>query len=174
MNSKYLSRFGVLAAVLVFAGCSSTGMRDDQAAAGADVVESGSGAQTAGAAATGRWTGSPLDDPASPLSTRMIYFDFDRSEIRSEYVDVLRAHAAYLVDNPSITVMVEGHGDERGSREYNIGLGERRANTVLRFFEAEGVNPAQINTISYGEERPAEFGHTEAAWSMNRRAVLSY
>ncbi len=174
MISKHLTRFGVAAAVLIFAGCSSTGPRDQQADAGAAVVEGAGGVQTAGAAASGRWAGSPLDDPASPLSTRRIYFDFDRSEIRPEYVDVLRAHATYLADNPSATVMVEGHCDERGSREYNIGLGERRANAVLRFFEAEGVNPVQINSISYGEERPAEFGHDEASWSMNRRAILVY
>jgi peptidoglycan-associated lipoprotein len=87
---------------------------------------------------------------------------------------MLHAHAGYLVANPSATVMIEGHCDERGSREYNIGLGERRANTVKQFFEAEGVDPAQLNTISYGEERPEMLGHDEAAWSKNRRAVLVY
>ena len=105
---------------------------------------------------------------------RKVYFDFDKSEIRPEFVDLLRAHAAYLAENPSAVVMIEGHCDERGSREYNIGLGERRANAVKRFLEAEGVDPAQINTISYGEERPEVLGHNEAAWSRNRRAVLVY
>lgn len=174
MNSHYLVRLGLLTLVLVFAGCSGVGTRDDAAQSGAEIIEGGSGAETAGAENGGRWSGSPLDDPANPLSSRKIYFDFDRSDIRPEYVEVLRAHAAYLAATPGATISIEGHCDERGSREYNIGLGERRANAVLRFLEAEGVNPSQLVTISYGEERPEELGHDEAAWSMNRRAVLVY
>lgn len=175
MITKRLAWLAMIAAALLFAGCSSTGTKEGEGGAGgAAVVEGGGGAQTSGAQQGGRWTGNPLDDPNSPLSTRTIYFDFDRSEILPEFTDVLRAHAAYLVSNPSATVMIEGHCDERGSREYNIGLGERRANAVKRFFEAEGVDPAQINTISYGEERPEALGHNEAAWSQNRRAVLVY
>jgi peptidoglycan-associated lipoprotein len=127
-----------------------------------------------GANQGGAWTGNPLDNPNSLLSTRTIYFDFDQSTIRSEFIDVLRAHAAYLNTNRSIGVMIEGHADERGSREYNIALGERRANTIQRFLEAEGVSPSQINTISYGEERAAAFGQDEASWAENRRGVLAY
>jgi peptidoglycan-associated lipoprotein len=155
---------------LLFAGCSSTGSKGDDPGAS---VEDG-GASTMGASQGGPWTGNPLDNPNSLLSTRTIYFDFDQSTIRSEFIDVLRAHAAYLNTNRSIGVMVEGHADERGSREYNIALGERRANTIKRFLEAEGVSPSQINTISYGEERAVAFGHDEASWAENRRGVLAY
>jgi len=155
---------------LLFAGCSSTGSKGDDPGAS---VEDG-GATTMGANQGGTWTGNPLDNPNSLLSTRTIYFDFDQSTIRSEFIDVLRAHAAYLNSNRSVGVMVEGHADERGSREYNIALGERRANTIKRFLEAEGVSSSQINTISYGEERAVAFGHDEASWAENRRGVLAY
>ena len=170
----------VALAAFIFGGCSSTGTRDDgeggaggSAGGGADVVDGG-GAQTAGIGQGGSWAGDPLENPDSLLYTRKIYFDFDRSEIRSEYLPVLRAHAEYLSRNPGVNVTIEGHCDERGSREYNIGLGERRAASIQRFLEAEGVDSAQINSISYGEERPQNHGHDESAWSLNRRGVLVY
>ena len=177
MKTKRLAWLAMIAAALLFAGCSSTGTRDENAGnagGGADVVEGGSGAQTSGAQQGGATAGNPLEDPNSPLSVRKIYFDFDKSNIRPEFYDVLRAHAAYLVAHPSTNLTIEGHCDERGSREYNIGLGERRANSVKQFLEAEGVNPSQLNTVSYGEERPEALGHNEAAWAKNRRAVLVY
>ena len=161
----------IAAASLLFAGCTSTGTREG---GGAAVEEGGSGAATSGASRGGAWSGNPLDDPNSLLSTKTIYFEFDQSSIRSEFVDVLRAHAGYLNTNSSATVRIEGHADERGSREYNIGLGERRANAVRSFLEAEGVSASQIATISYGEERPAALGHDEISWAENRRAVLVY
>ncbi len=160
-----------IAAVSLLVGCTSTGTRDD---GGASVEDAGSGAVTSGASRGGTWSGNPLDDPNSLLSTKTVYFEFDQSTIRSEFVDVLRAHAGYLNTNRSATVRIEGHADERGSREYNIGLGERRANAVRNFLEAEGVSASQISTISYGEERPAALGHDEISWAENRRAVLVY
>jgi peptidoglycan-associated lipoprotein len=159
-----------MSAVLV-AGCSSTGSKDGDPGAS---VEDGSGVSTMGASQGGSWSGNPLDDPNSLLSTRTIYFDFDQSTIRSEYIDVLRTHAGYLNTNRSTAVTIEGHADERGSREYNIALGERRANTITRFLEAEGVSSSQINTLSDGEDRPAAFGNDEASWAENRRGVLVY
>jgi len=175
MNTTRLAWLAIAAAALILTGCSGTGTRDDGGAAGgAQVVEGGAGAQTAGVGGAGAWTGSPLDDPNSMLSTRKVYFDFDQSEILPEYVPVLRAHAEYLSANRLVNVTIEGHCDERGSREYNIGLGERRASAVQRFLEAEGVDSAQISTLSYGEERPEALGHDESAWSQNRRGVLVY
>jgi len=172
MKRKLSAWLAIALLALLFAGCSSTGTKDDTGAAVDD--RSGSGATTSGASQGGAWTGSALEDPNSLLYSKIIYFDFDQDTIRSEFVDVLRAHAAYLNANPSANVLIEGHADERGSREYNIGLGERRANAVRRFLEAEGVSSAQINTISYGEERPAAYGHDEVSWAENRRAVLVY
>ena len=157
--------------VALFAGCASTQKTGDGDTGGAPVEDSG--AQTTRAGEGSGFAGS-LEDPDSPLYNKVVLFDFDKSEIRPEYVDMLRAHGAYLAANPSVSVTVEGHCDERGSREYNVGLGERRANSVKQFLEAEGASSSQISTISYGEERPVDPGHTEAAWSQNRRGVLAY
>ena len=174
MKIHRLALLAIAAAALLFGGCSSTGTKDGANGEGAEVVDGSSGAQTSGMSAGGSWQGDQLDNPDSLLYTRKIYFDFDRSEIRSEYHAMLSAHAEYLNSHPDTTVTIEGHCDERGSREYNIGLGERRADSIKRFLEAEGVSSAQISTISYGEERPQDLGHNEDAWSLNRRGVLAY
>jgi peptidoglycan-associated lipoprotein len=104
----------------------------------------------------------------------IVYFDFDRAEIKPEYVAVVTAHAKYLNLNNTLKVRLEGHSDERGSREYNIGLGERRAQAVRRALMLQGVTEPQITTVSYGEERPAVQGSDEAAYSKNRRVELVY
>lgn len=114
------------------------------------------------------------ETPAALVGQTTIYFDFDSAAIRADYSQALAAHAAQLAANPNMQVRLEGHTDERGSREYNIGLGERRANAIQRFLEAEGVSAVQINTISYGEERPVAFGQDEVSWAQNRRGVLVY
>jgi len=116
----------------------------------------------------------PLQDPASPLAQRIIYFDFDRSDIRSEYLQTITAHARYLVAHPDQMVRLEGHADERGSREYNIALGDRRAQAVRRVFLFQGVRAQQIEVVSYGEERPQAQGHDEASWDRNRRVEIKY
>ena len=131
MLSKKLGFLLIIASVIFFAGCSSTGTKDDP---GASIEDRGSsGVSTSGARAGGYWDGSQLNNPDSLLYTKTIYFDFDQSTIRSEFIDVLRAHAGYLLANGGASVLIEGHADERGSSEYNIGLGERRANAVKRF-----------------------------------------
>ena len=173
MRYKYKHCVLMLIVILFFSGCESVMKNDDSSTSGATVSE-GDGASTSGASRYGDWSGNPLDNPNSPLYTKVIYFDFDTSDIRSEFYEVLRAHAEYLVSNPQANLTIEGHCDERGTREYNIGLGERRAMTIKRFFEAEGVEGSRINTISYGEERPADASHGEAAWAMNRRGILMY
>lgn len=104
----------------------------------------------------------------------IVYFDYDRAEIRPEYVPIVAAHAKFLNGGSARTVRLEGHSDERGSREYNIGLGERRAQTVRRALMLQGVTEAQITTVSYGEERPAVQGGDESAYSKNRRVELVY
>jgi peptidoglycan-associated lipoprotein len=104
----------------------------------------------------------------------VILFDYDRADIRPEYVAIVAANAKFLNGNPNRKVRLEGHSDERGSREYNIGLGERRAQTVRRALMLQGVTETQITTVSYGEERPAVQGSDEAAYSKNRRVELSY
>ncbi|NQD38613.1 peptidoglycan-associated lipoprotein Pal [Permianibacter sp. IMCC34836] len=105
---------------------------------------------------------------------RVVYFDFDDANIKPEYRDLLAAHGAFLAKNPGLTVTVEGHTDERGTPEYNVGLGERRANAVKQVLQSYGVQASQIKTVSFGEEKPANPGHDEAAWAQNRRGVLAY
>jgi peptidoglycan-associated lipoprotein len=104
----------------------------------------------------------------------IVYFDYDRAEIKPEYVPVIAAHAKFLNGNAARKVRLEGHSDERGSREYNIGLGERRAQTVRRALMLQGVTDPQITTVSYGEERAAVAGSDETAYSRNRRVELVY
>jgi peptidoglycan-associated lipoprotein len=108
------------------------------------------------------------------LSKRIVYFDLDRAEIRADSSSVVAAHAAYLAKNPAQKVRLEGHADERGSREYNIGLGERRGQSVRRALALQGVAETQLSTVSYGEERPAAAGSDEQAYSLNRRVEIVY
>ncbi len=115
-----------------------------------------------------------LENPDSLLSERTIYFEFDRANIRSEYVEILEAHAAYVRANSSARVILEGHTDERGSREYNLGLGERRGNSVLDFLTANDVASRQVEVVSYGEERPVCRASNEECWERNRRVEIEY
>lgn len=98
-----------------------------------------------------------------------VYFDFDRSIIKPEYIPVLKDKAEYLRDNPNAHVRIEGNCDERGTNEYNLALGERRANSAKKFLVSLGISPERIDTISYGEERPLALGHNKEAWAQNRR-----
>jgi peptidoglycan-associated lipoprotein len=103
----------------------------------------------------------------------VIYFDYDRADIKPEFVAIVTAHAQFLNGNPGRKLRLEGHSDERGSREYNIGLGERRAQSVRRALLLQGVNETQLTTVSYGEERPATPGSDESAYGKNRRVELA-
>lgn len=124
---------------------------------------------------SGRGTDSSeiLREAAQQAGT-IIYFEYDRAEIKPEFVPIVTAHAKYLNANSANKVRLEGHSDERGSREYNIGLGERRAQAVRRALMLQGVTEAQITTVSYGEERPAVQGSDESAYAKNRRVELVY
>ena len=115
-----------------------------------------------------------IGDTAGMPARLVIYFDFDRSDIKPEFTDVVASHARYLARNASIRVRLEGHTDERGSREYNVGLGERRAQAVRRALLLQGVAEAQVTTVSYGEEKPAAAGSSEDAWAKNRRVEFAY
>ncbi|NJD30260.1 MAG: peptidoglycan-associated lipoprotein Pal [Gammaproteobacteria bacterium] len=137
------------------------------------------GTKTTGLGETGAGKGSTTltaqqQALAALKNMNLVYFDYDSSEIPSQYLSVVSANAAYLVKYPAARVRLEGHTDERGSREYNIGLGERRAQVVRKALQAQGVADAQITTVSYGEERPAVPGHDEAAYAKNRRVEFAY
>jgi len=115
-----------------------------------------------------------IDQEDGLLAERVIYFEFDSSRVQSEYRDVLRRHAEYLTRYSDVEIRLEGHTDERGSREYNIGLGERRAESVKDMLRAYGVSRDQMETVSYGEEIPAVDESNEEAWAQNRRVEIRY
>lgn len=173
---KQLNFFALSLATLVFAGCSSTPIGTG-AGAGASVGDVRGGVKTSGLDPS-RVSAGALDpellDPENPLYYKVVYFGYDDAEIPPKYIDRLRAHADYLIRKPSVSIRLEGHTDERGTRGYNLALGERRGNSVKRFLTAEGVFDDQITVVSYGEERPAELGHDEEVWSLNRRVELVY
>lgn len=115
-----------------------------------------------------------FDNSESLLSKRVIYFDFDKSEVKSEYRAIVAAHAAYVSANGSARVTLEGHADERGTREYNLGLGERRGNSISGLLSAAGAMGGQLDTVSYGEERPVCRVSDENCWWQNRRVEIVY
>ncbi|MFK8081825.1 MAG: peptidoglycan-associated lipoprotein Pal [Granulosicoccus sp.] len=119
-----------------------------------------------------------LIDPNSiagraPLE-RVIYFDYDQAELRPEFLDIVAQHGRFMAQNPDARVRLEGHTDERGSREYNIALGEERAKTISRMLQLQGVGTAQLRTVSYGEELPVDEAHNSDAWAKNRRVNVIY
>lgn len=117
---------------------------------------------------------NPLRDPNNILSKRSVYFDFDSNAVKDEYRGLVQAHSRYMTDKRESRVRIEGNCDERGSREYNLALGQRRAESVKRAMTVLGVGDGRIETISYGEEKPVATGHDEQAWAQNRRADIKY
>ncbi len=113
-------------------------------------------------------------DPNNPLSTRVILFEYDSSRIQGQFNRALQAHARYLSNHPNVNLRLEGHTDERATREYNVALGERRAESVQKVLVLSGAGGQQLSTLSFGEERPAELGSNEQAYSQNRRVELIY
>lgn len=157
MNVKLM---GALAAMAMLAACSSQG---EQTAAA-------TGAGAASEVTTAGPRPGSQEDLVANVGDR-VFFDFDRSTIRADQRPVLERQAAWLQRYPQVTVSVEGHADERGTREYNLALGQRRANAARDVLVASGVAGSRISTISYGKDRPAALGSNEEAWAQNRRAV---
>lgn len=170
-NLKALFAAAFLGASLV--GCSATPTAENDAQAGSAEVMDKTVVETA-VADQGAASATNLDQMQAKLAGMVVRFDFDRSEIKNEFFDVIKAHAEYLQANGSAKVTVSGHCDERGTREYNLALGERRANAVKTALMAEGVAADRITVISFGEDNPVAEAHNEAAWSQNRRAEFAY
>ncbi len=155
---------GVLA--LVLSACASTSVQTP-------VENRGEGARpSSGLDANG--LPLVLSSAESVLSERSIYFDLDRYEVREEYRALLAEHAKFLKENPNYLMLIQGNTDERGSSEYNLSLGQKRANAVARVFLLLGVAESQLESVSLGKEKPRALGHNEAAWAENRRADLLY
>lgn len=176
MNKTLGTLLAVGAAAVLLTGCPSKPVSEQPGAGVEDRYGTGAGEGVGTAALGGRpglYTAADLNDPSSPIYQRVIYFDYDQVGILPQFVDVLRAHASYL-STSGAQVTLEGHTDERGTREYNLALGDQRADAVRSFLTAEGAPDGQINRLSYGEERPADPGHNETAWALNRRVELVY
>jgi len=159
----------------LLAACSTTPLPED----GGAPVESRSGSSSGVAPVTAGGldaSGLPreLTDPKSKLSQRSIYFDLDKYDVKDEYKDLVAAHAKYLVTNKGFKVLIQGNTDERGSREYNLSLGQKRSDAVKRSLILLGVKEDQVESVSLGEEKPKNAGHDEAAWADNRRADILY
>ncbi len=169
MRIRQLLVLGLLAGFL--AGCSQPTVPDPEAQSDASDMDGS-------IADLDPMDGGGMDDGEffgeESAMTMIIYFDFDQAELRPEYADVLARHASGLSNNSRTSLRLEGHADERGSREYNIGLGERRSQSVRRLLLIQGAASDQIATVSFGEERPAAFGSDEEAYQLNRRVEINY
>jgi peptidoglycan-associated lipoprotein len=169
---SYYKIFAVAVLGALLAGCPATPVPDPEPT---DTTYGGddNGADTAGAGDDGMSGGEFFDDSSEALGT-VIYFEFDSSEVRAEDQDLVAGHAISLNDSSYANVRLEGHTDERGSREYNIGLGERRAQAIRQLLMIQGVSVSQIQTVSFGEERPASMGSSESDHAQNRRVEIKY
>lgn len=127
---------------------------------------------SAGGSAMGTGMMDPFEDPSNPLSQHVIYFDYNSSQVQD--INIVNAHARYMMENPGSRVRLEGHADERGSREFNVALSERRGQEVKRLIMFQGVRASQMSITAYGEERPLAFGHGESSWQENRRVEIVY
>jgi peptidoglycan-associated lipoprotein len=168
-----------LAIAALAAGCASKETKTD-----APVTDRSSGvAQPSASASPGSTTrpaqqptiaGNPLRDPSNILSKRSVFFDYDSNAVKDEYRGLVQAHSRYMGDKRDSKIRIEGNCDERGSREYNLALGQRRAESVKKMMTVLGVQDGRIETVSFGEEKPTAQGHDESAWSQNRRADIKY
>lgn len=169
---RFAQTSAITAALLaaLVTGCSTTSTEGQSGAA----VETRN--PTATSSGVGNQSGalSPLKDPNNILSKRSVYFDFDKYEVKAEYKQLVAAHAKYLSENKSAKILIQGNTDERGSREYNLALGQKRADAVKKALNLLGAKDDQIESVSLGEEKPKAEGHDEAAYAENRRADILY
>lgn len=177
---KFVKGVAVALPLFALAACSSNDSADAEASSQTNT--SGSSQSTAQSSGVQTGAATQVQSPEEIRREKMerlrrehvVYFDFDQSRVDSSFSEVLDAHAEFLRANRSVSVLVEGHADERGTPEYNIALGERRALAISRYLINSGVSESQISSVSYGEEKPAVKSRNEAAFAKNRRAVLVY
>ncbi|MFN6961509.1 MAG: peptidoglycan-associated lipoprotein Pal [Rhodocyclaceae bacterium] len=161
---------------LALAGCGSQPPAPEQEAAGVESRTPGAIAATSpvGTTSTDPYSLAALKDPKSPLAKRSIYFDFDNYVVKDEYQSLLNHHAQFLIKNPQMKMLIQGNADERGSREYNLALGQKRAEAVKKALMLLGVKEAQLESVSLGEEKPVCTEATETCWAQNRRGDMLY
>ncbi|KZN13162.1 peptidoglycan-associated lipoprotein Pal [Marinomonas sp. TW1] len=194
MSVNKLGKFAVIGLSAAWlAGCSTTATDTDSSTVAEDAASTEQVEDSAAAGSTDQSFGAgeddavtsvivddsaevaeePMTDPLAGVDT-VFYFDFDKSIVRPAAREALAKHAEFLVANPDARIVLEGHADERGTREYNMALGERRAKAVSRYLTIQGVAASQIETVSFGEEVPVAFGHDADAWQLNRRVEVRY
>ena len=171
---------------LTLSACGTTGGTqatvEDCTGGTAGTTSTGQGTETTGVGGSGvagnamgdQYSGDPRKNPASPLSKRSVFFDYDSFVVKDEYRPMLEAHAGYLMSKRDAHVILQGNADERGSREYNLALGQKRAEAVRKALAVLGVSDAQMEAISFGEEKPRNEGHTDEAYAENRRTDVVY
>lgn len=159
--------------VSLLAGCAGQDVKDQPKAAVEDraVTQAGADTKSAGQQTV---TANPLKDPNNILSKRSVYYDFDKYDVKAEYKPMVEAHAKYLTGNKAAKLAVQGNCDERGSREYNIALGNHRADSVRKMMNVMGASDSQIEVVSFGEEKPRAACHDESCWKENRRSDIVY
>ena len=159
---------------LTLAACNSTDTEGEMDTGMEDTstVTTGGAASTSGTGNPGGLSDREMAERNNALNMTIFYFEFDRSDLSAEARAALVHHADYLKSNPTVSYRLEGHADERGTREYNLALGERRAQAIERYLQVQGVPARQLETISYGEENPVAMGSTESAYARNRRVEL--
>ena len=168
----------ILVVALLAAACASHEAKNntdvvDRSAATTTPAPSAS-SQTTSPAQQAAIAGNPLNDPNNILAKRSVYFDFDSNMVTAEYEPIVKAHARFMATHADTRARIEGNCDERGSREYNLALGQRRAESMKKVMTVLGVTDSHIETVSFGEEKPQIVGHNEAAWSKNRRDDIRY
>ncbi|HQR22153.1 MAG TPA: peptidoglycan-associated lipoprotein Pal [Burkholderiaceae bacterium] len=173
------SALAAAAVIVMVAGCSSVKLDEQQPAPITEAGKSGAGdagdARAVKPVTTASTTGvDPFTDPNNPLSKKSVYFDFDSFVVKSEFQPLVEAHGKYLAANSGRQIKIEGNTDERGGREYNLALGQKRAEAVKQRLLLMGARDAQIETVSFGKEKPRALGSTEEAWAQNRRADIVY
>lgn len=171
---KTLSLSMTLLAAATLAACSSTPLNTPATNPTPTQAAPAGGGATTAQSSVATVTLDPLDDPKGALAARSVYFAYDDFSVDPKYQPVVQAHGRYLQSHPQAEVRVEGNTDERGSHEYNLALGEKRAQIVAKQLELMGAKTSQVEAVSYGEERPKAEGHDEAAWAENRRADIRY
>lgn len=184
MNMRNIAVGLMMSVMAILWGCTSIEEKPEQPPVeeqpvGAQPGASSTGAQLGtgqqGAAMAGAASAADaLNDPNSPLSKRIFYFAYDSSDLNDIDRDIVAAHGRFLAKNPTMNIEVDGHTDERGSREYNLALGERRARAVEQILTLQGAQKSQVHVVSFGEERPVALGHDEESWRQNRRVELIY
>ena len=162
----------IMTSVALLAACGTTTKLDDQNASSAKAAPAKPDSRTVGT--VGATTVDPLNDPKGILAQRSIYFDFDNYIIKDEFKPVIEAHGKYLTNNKARKIVIQGNADERGGSEYNLALGQKRAEAVRHALASLGEPDSQMEAISYGKEKPQGLGHDEASWARNRRSDIVY